>query len=65
MEKLTEIIPIFGFISRWSTKIWCSLIIPLGCLIHMFKPKHKIVKYGYMDPKICAEQIKEVKKIPS
>ena len=53
-------IPVFGLISRFSTKLWCSLIMPLGIIAHYFKPNYKVVDYKSMDPKVCAKIIQEV-----
>ena len=54
-------IPIFKLISRWSTKVWCSLLLPFGIIAHFLKPKYEIIKYKNMDPNVCAEISKEVR----
>jgi len=54
--------PIFKYLSRASTIIWCILLIPLGITAHFFKKKHRIVRHKNMDPRTCANIIKEVRK---
>lgn len=50
----------FKFFNRTSTKIWYGLLIPFGVIVHFFKKKMNIIKYGDMDPKICANIIEKL-----
>lgn len=54
--------PIFKNLTRASTIIWCILVMPIGVIAHFLKKKHRIVKHENMDPRTCANIIKEVRK---
>lgn len=58
-------LPVFGLLSRWSTRVWCALMLPFGVIAHFFKTNLEVVHYKEMSPKDCAEIVKEVKTIPS
>ena len=53
--------PVYKSLSRWSTKIWFSLLMPFSFIAHFFKPKFKNVEYKEMDSQACANIIQEVK----